>query len=386
MVKYEFRAPEVIVTGLDCLESLGEHIKKYGNKALIVTDEIMVKVGLTNRVASLLMAQKLECEIFAEVNAEPIDKHVEEGVKLFKKANCDLVIGLGGGSCLDAAKAIAFMAKNPGKIQDYMGLNKLTVPPAPIIAIPTTAGTGSEVTKVTIITDTVNNVKMLIMDPALTPRVAIVDPLLTLSAPPSITAATGIDALTHAIEAFISRKAQPLTDVLALSAINRIYQNLRSAWSDGSNQEARNQVMIGALEAGLAFSNASVALVHGMSRPIGAYFHVPHGVSNAILLSIVMEWTVGSVPEKFAQIARAMGEKVDGLPVTDAAMKAVEAVKRLCVDIKIPSINELNISPERMKELTGKMAEDALMSRSPENNPRIPTKDEIVNLYMKLIE
>lgn len=386
MAKHEFRAPEVIVTGSNCVEDIGDYVGKYGRSALIVTDEVMAKLGLSARLAELLSEKSIECHLYADVNSEPTDTHVVEGAKRFRENDCDLVIGLGGGSCIDAAKAIAVAAKDDAEIREYMGLNKVTGDSAPIIAIPTTAGTGSEVTKVAIITDTEHDVKMLIMDAALTPRVAVVDPLLTLSAPAGITAATGIDALTHAIEAYVSRKAQPLTDCLALSAIRLISGSLRKAWGDGADQEARTNVMIGSLKAGLAFSNASVALVHGMSRPIGAHFHVAHGVSNAVLLPIVMEWSVGGSVERFADIARALGVEVDGVVAEDAAMRAVTEVKRLCEDIEIPSLRELGVDVGKMTEIAGRMAEDAIASGSPGNNPRVPTSEQIVELYMRAIQ
>jgi alcohol dehydrogenase class IV len=216
----------------------------------------------------------------------------------------------------------------------------------PLIASPTTAGTGSEVTPFTIVTDTRRNVKMLIGSPFLMPEIAVVDPSLTLSMPPNITAATGIDALTHAIEAYVSRKAQPLTDIFCLSAIRLISGNLRRAWAIGKDIEARESTMLGALQAGIAFANSSVALVHGMARPIGAYFHVAHGASNAALLSVVMDFSLSGNPSRYAQIAQAMGEDTTGLSELQAARKGVAAVKRLIKDIRVPSLRELGVDRE----------------------------------------
>jgi alcohol dehydrogenase class IV len=247
--------------------------------------------------------------------------------------------------------------------------------------VPTTAGTGSEVTQFTIITDTKRDVKMLITSPFLIPQQAIVDPLLTLSMPRGLTAATGVDALTHAIEAYVSVKAQPMSDIFALSAIELISGNLRQAWSNGNNIEAREKTMLGALQAGIAFSNSSVALVHGMSRPIGAYFHVAHGVSNAALLSVVTDFSLIGNPEKYARIAEAMGENIEGLTVLEAADLAAEAVARLVEDIEIPTLPELGVDEDRLNELASQMAEDAIASGSPANNPRQATKEEIVELY-----
>jgi alcohol dehydrogenase class IV len=267
-----------------------------------------------------------------------------------------------------------------------MGLNKITAPAAPIIAIPTTAGTGSEVTRFTIITDTARDVKMLIVSDYLMPQAAIVDPLLTLSMPGWVAASTAIDALTHAIESYISRKAQPLTEMLSLEAIRLIGAYLRRAWANPEDLEAKTSVMLASTLAGMAFSNASVALVHGMSRPIGACFHVPHGVSNAILLPVVMEFSRMAAPEKFADIAEAMGEPMEGLTDRQAAQAAVEAVRQLCNDIRIPRAADLKLKREEFMRMAPKMAEDALASGSPGNNPRRPTRDEIVEIYGKLFE
>jgi alcohol dehydrogenase class IV len=310
--------------------------------------------------------------------------YTEEGLKAYKDSGADFLIAVGGGSPIDAAKAIAALATNPGrKVTEFLGANKIANPGSPLIAIPTTAGTGSEVTQFTIITDTDRDVKMLIASPMIMPRVALVDPLLTLSMSQNITMATGLDALTHAIEAYVSVKAHPLTDTLALQAIRIIAANLRQAWSNGDNVEARTHMMIGSLHAGMAFSNASVALVHGMARPIGAYFHVPHGVSNAALLPIVIEFSIPGNPRRYADIAAAMGEITEGLSLLDAAYLAAEAVERLNDDLKVPTLEELGVEEEKFNKLLERMAEDAIASGSPGNNPRKATKEEIVELYKK---
>jgi alcohol dehydrogenase class IV len=297
-----------------------------------------------------------------------------------------MVVALGGGSPIDAAKAIAAMATNPVKVSEFMGLNKIAKPAAPIIAIPTTAGTGSEVTRFTIITDTARDVKMLIVSDYLMPQAAIVDPLLTLSMPGWVAASTAVDALTHAIESYISRKAQPLTEILSLEAIRLIGAYLRRAWANPEDLEAKNYVMLGSTVAGMAFSNSSVAMVHGMSRPIGACFHVPHGLSNAILLPLVMEFSRVAAPEKFADIAEAMGANIEGLTEMEAAHAAVEAVRQLCEDIRIPRAVELKLKQEDFMRMAPKMAEDALASGSPGNNPRRPTKEEIIEVYAELFK
>jgi alcohol dehydrogenase len=249
------------------------------------------------------------------------------------------------------------------------------------VAIPTTAGTGSEVTPFTIITNTETDVKMLISSPRILPAVALVDPIMTAKMPRSITAATGLDALTHAIEAYVSTRAQPLTDTLALRAISLISKNIRAAYQHPDDLTARGNMLMGALQAGLAFANSSVALVHGMARPIGAYFHIAHGISNAVLLPTVIEWSVPGNPGRYAEIAMAIGEKTGGLTTEEAAKKTVSAVRSLNSDLQIPSLRGLGIDIAKFESVVDKMAADAITSGSPGNNPRRATPEEIVALY-----
>lgn len=379
-----FRIPSGVIVGCNASSFAGREAKKLGGtKALIVTDRNLTEMGFLSGIESSLDSEKIDHEVFDEVTAEPTVDYVEKGLDLYRRSKCDFIIALGGGSPIDTAKAVCIMASNPGVIQDYKGLDKVSSPGAPLIAIPTTAGTGSETTIFTIITDTRTNVKMLIGSPFILPSVALVDPLLTASSPPSVTAATGVDALTHAIEAYVSVKAQPMSDVFALSAIKFLSENLRQAWANGDNLEARSLTMLGAFQAGVAFSNSSVALVHGMSRPIGAYFHVPHGLSNAVLLAPVVEFSISGNPKRYADIARAMGEKVEGLGVMEGASKASKAVRELVRDTKIPALATLGVTREKLKTVVGKMADDAIASGSPGNNPRKATKEEIVELYWK---
>ncbi|MCL6601228.1 MAG: iron-containing alcohol dehydrogenase, partial [Alicyclobacillus macrosporangiidus] len=267
-------------------------------------------------------------------------------------------------------------------IGDYMG-GRTPIPnaPIPVIAIPTTAGTGSEVTDVTVITNTAEDIKMMIKHPAFLPAVAVVDPLLTLSSPPSVTAATGVDALCHAIEAYISRRAQPMTDTLALTAIDAIVKHLRRAYQDGQDVEARERMAVAAMQAGAAFSNASVCLVHGMSRPIGAVFHVPHGISNAMLLPAVLEYTLDAAVARLAVIARVVNPALANVSDRDAAVALVADVKRLCRDLNIPNLRGWGIDKTAFDEAVAKMARDAIASGSPGNNPRVPSAEEIEALY-----
>lgn len=377
-----FLVPPVLITGSGSSEKVGEETRKLGvKKVLLVTDGVMTKMGMVEPIRKSLAEQGIQVVLFDGVNTEPTVDYVTQGVELFKQNGCEALVAVGGGSPIDTAKAISVMASNPGSIEQYKGLHNIPNPGFPVVAIPTTAGTGSEVTIFTIITDTKTDVKMLIGSVYCLPRVAIVDPLLTLSCPRGLTAAVGIDALTHAVEAYVSLKAQPMSDIFALSAIELISGNLRQAWANGQNVEAREKVMLGALQAGIAFSNASVALVHGMSRPIGAYFHVPHGASNAALLGVVTEFSLIGNPERYAHIAQAMGEDVEGLSPMEAAQVAAEAIENLIQDIQIPSLKALGVDGKKLEELAPAMADAAIASGSPGNNPRQATKEEIIELY-----
>ncbi|OGQ00096.1 MAG: alcohol dehydrogenase [Deltaproteobacteria bacterium RBG_19FT_COMBO_52_11] len=380
---YQFKAPSVIVNGPGAAKEAGSFAKGIGKKALIVTDRNLEKFGLLNDVKNSLEMAGIPFAGYNNVMNEPTMDHSAEGLNIYRETQADFLVAVGGGSPIDAAKSIAALANNPGKMSDFAGANRIPRPGAPLIAIPTTAGTGSEVTQFTIITDTTRDVKMLISSPHIMPRVALVDPLMTLAMPRSITAATGLDALTHAIEAYVSVKAQPITDTLALQAIRVIAGNLRQAWSNADNLEARTHMAIGALQAGLAFSNSSVALVHGMARPIGAYFHVPHGVSNAALLPLVIEFSIPGNPQRYAEIAGAMGEITGGLSVLDAAYLTAGAVERLNRDLKVPTLKELGVEEKKFNSVVEQMAADAIASGSPGNNPRQATQEEIVELYRK---
>ena len=377
-----FRVPRTIITGSGASEQVGEESKKLGfKKALLVTDQNLVKLGIVEKVAQSLRGSGVSFAVFDGVYTEPIAEFVQEGIKAYRENGCDFLLAVGGGSPMDTAKAIAVMVTNSGSIEDYKGLGKIPQKGSPVIAVPTTAGTGSEVTPFTIITDTRRDVKMLIGSPFITPEVAIVDPSLTLTMPRDLTAATGIDALTHAIEAYVSVKAQMISDIFCLSAIELISGNLKPAWTDGNNAEAREKTLLGALQAGIAFSNSSVALVHGMARPIGAYFHVPHGASNAALLGVVMDFSLTGNPGRYAHIAKAMGEDIGGLTDLEAARLGARAVKTLIKDIKVSSLPELGVDKEKLDKLAPQMAEDAIASGSPSNNPRQATKEEIIELY-----
>ena len=379
-----FQMPPIIHFGNNAAAQAGPEAKRLGaKKVLLVTDAILMQSGAVKPVLESLSAAGVEAVIFDKVVSEPVLSFVDEGMKLLLRKKCEAVVAVGGGSPIDTAKAVAVMAANPGKIQDYMGIGKIGHPSLPLIAVPTTAGTGSEVTIFTIITDTTRDVKMLIGSPHVMPRVALVDPLMTLGMPRGLTAATGLDALTHAIEAYVSLKAQPLSDVMALSAIKLLSEFLPQAWANPNNLHARTQTLLGAMQAGIAFTNASVALVHGMSRPIGAYFHVPHGLSNAALLGVVMEFSLMGNPDRYARIAEAMGIDTTGLLPIEAAEEGTLLVKKLIADLEIPSLEKLGVEKKKLDKVVEQMAKDAIASGSPGNNPRIATPQEIVELYYK---
>lgn len=380
---HQLLIPNTILYGPGCLDELGKKAKDLGKNALVVTDNIMVSAGYVEKLRNTLMDQDLNCVIFDQANYEPTTTLISDGVKTYKDKKCDFLIALGGGSPIDAAKAIGAMTVNTGKLADYMGSNKITVTPPPLVAVATTSGTGSEVTKVTIITDVENDVKMLISSDNLMPKISVNDPLLTMSVPQNVTAATGIDAFCHAAEAYISIKSQPFTDEMALSAISRISKYIRRAWANGNDLEARSQMMLASMEAGIAFSNSSVTIIHGMSRPIGANFNIAHGISNAVLLVTCMEFAMMGAPEKFAKIASAMGENIENLTTMQAAKASITAMRELCADLNIPTISGLGVDKEKFLSLLPKMADDALESGSPANTPRKVTKEEIISLYQQ---
>ncbi|WP_143414585.1 iron-containing alcohol dehydrogenase [Halobacillus massiliensis] len=374
--------PQTINYGRGAFEKVGEEAAGKGKKALIISDKIMDQLGYVQEGKNHLSQADVNSVVYLGVESEPTDVYVEEAVSLCEKENCDVVISIGGGSCIDTAKAVAVLATNGGYIGDYMGGNKkASIDPFPHIAVPTTAGTGSEATDATIITNTTTDVKMMIKQPAFMPDIAIVDPLFTMSSPQNVTAATGVDALSHAVEAYISRKSHPMTDVLALSAMKLIVTNIEKAYENGDDLEAREAMCLGSLQAGMAFSNSSVCLVHGMSRPIGALFHVPHGYSNAMLLPAVLEFSKEDAVERLADLGAIFMKDDEEYTTAESAELAVESVKKLCLNLNIPNLSGWGIEQQKFESVISKMASDALASGSPGNNPRVPEQMEIEELY-----
>jgi alcohol dehydrogenase class IV len=383
---FEFRVPATIHAGVGCYERVvAEATRVGGSDVLVVTDANVRSTPLVGKIIEQLTSADLLRGVFTDIPNEPTTIEVQNGLAALTGAKANTIVAIGGGSVIDTGKAVAVMATNGGSIVDYKGANKIRTPKLPLIVVNTTAGTGSEVTRFAIITDPVTNVKLLIADPHLIPEVAIDDPLLTLTCPPAVTASTGVDALTHAIESYISMRATALSDILALSAIRKVGESLRAAFRNGEDLHARTLMHVASLEAGMSFSNASVALVHGMARPIGAYFHKAHGISNAVLLPHVMEWSLPGAPARFAEIARALGADTVGMSEARAAERAVVEVRALCSDLKIPGLTGLGIDADKLMAVAPTMAQDALDSGSPGNNPRVPTVAEIVELYRRAL-
>lgn len=377
-----FGSPKTIHYGRDSFKNVGREAVKQGKKAIIISDKVMESLDYVSKCRNFLSKESVDSVVYTGIESEPTDIYVEEALALFREEKCDLVISLGGGSCMDTAKSVAVLATNGGYIGDYMGGKKpLTVAPVPHIAIPTTAGTGSEATDVTVIDNTTTDVKMMIQQASLRPEIAIVDPLLSMSAPKHVIAATGVDALSHAIEAYISKKAQPMTNMMALSAMELIVNNLLPSYKDSENIDAKENMSLAALQAGLAFSNASVCLVHGMSRPIGALFHVPHGFSNAMLLPAVLEFSRDQAVDRLADLGRIFKPSEKELSNEAAADVAIDSVKELCEQLNIPNLEGWGIKKLQFENAIHKMAEDAIDSGSPGNNPRVPSKQEIEDLY-----
>lgn len=379
----EFIVPGQIITGSGALDMAEATLGQLGKKAMIVTDKVMIQLGNCEKVENALKNQGVAYTIYSEVVGEPTDVMVENGLNLYKEEGCDFLVALGGGSPIDTMKAIGSLVVNGGSISDYMG-KIIDVEMPPMVAIPTTAGTGSEATQFTIITDTKKDIKMLLKGKVLMPSLAISDPQFTMTAPPKITAATGLDALCHAVEAYTSNKAQTLSDTFAMSAVKRIFKYLPTAFHDGKNEEARIQMAVAALEAGIAFNNASVTLIHGMSRPIGALFHVAHGLSNAMLLKECLSFALEGAYDRFADLGRAVGVATAEDSDKEASEKFLAAVVALTEELETPTLEQFGIDKEAFFNVIEKMAYDAMDSGSPQNTRRAITQADVEQMYKNL--
>ena len=379
----EFIVPGQIITGSGALTMAEETLKGLGKKALIVTDKVMIQLGNCAKVETALKNQGIDYAIYSEIVGEPTDTMIENGLKVYKENGCDFLVALGGGSPIDSMKAIGSLVVNGGNISDYMG-KVIDVEMPPLVAIPTTAGTGSEATQFTIITDTKKDIKMLLKGKVLMPKLAIIDPQFTMTAPLKITAATGLDALCHAVEAYTSRKAQTLSDSFAMSAVKRIFKSLPVAFKDGKNEEARIQMSVAALEAGIAFNNASVTIIHGMSRPIGALFHVAHGLSNAMLMKECLGFALEGAYDRFADLGRAIGVADATDEDKAAAEKFLSAIEGIVKELETPTLAEFGIDKEEFFKVIDKMAYDAMDSGSPQNTMREVSEEQVKQIYRNL--
>lgn len=378
-----FVIPNHTVVGTNVLGEAAPLLKKMGNKAFIVTGRHVAVSDMMKQLTALLDENGIGCVIFDGITGEPTDTMIENGVEMLKSSGCDFIIGIGGGSPLDSAKAIAAMAVNEGSIADYNG-KEITGEILPLAAIPTTAGTGSEATKFTVITDSEKGIKMLLKGDVLVPKLAIVDSSFTVGAPKSVTSATGLDALTHAVEAYTSRKAFSMTDTLAVSAVKRIMKYLPIAYREPDNSLAREQMSIAALEAGICINNSSVTIVHGMSRPIGALFRVPHGMSNAMLLKGCLSFAVSGAYEKFANLGRETGVASDSDSDETAAEKFIDSLQSICDVCEISTLEQYEIDRDEYYSKISKMATDAVASGSPANTVKEVTVDDCIEIYKKL--
>lgn len=377
-----FITPHHIIYGPDALAEASALIATLGSRALIVTDAMMGKLGNLARVTDMLDGIGVTYHVYDEVNSEPVDTMVAAGVERYQQEGCDFMIALGGGSPIDTMKAIAMCVSSGRDIDSFLG-EGFSGPVCPMVAIPTTAGTGSEATQFTIITNTQADVKMLIAGAPLIPEVAIVDPAFTLTAPASVTSATGLDALCHAIESYTSRKAQPLSQTFSLSAAKRIFENLATCVNDPGNVEARTQMSIAATEAGIAFNNSSVTIIHGMSRPIGALFHVPHGLSNAMLMEACFDFALDGVYDRFAEVARYCGLSTSEDDRT-AAEDLMAAIRALLAELKVPTLEEFGVERAAFHAAIEKMASDAQASGSPANTIKPVIVEDMQALYRKV--
>lgn len=382
---FDIRVPRIIRWGAGTSAQIPDLLKQLGGvRPLIVTDRRLLETEMVSNLVAVLSREG--AAVYGDVLPDPTDKAVAEGVAAYRSGAHDSLISIGGGSAIDTAKAIGILIANGGEIRDYKAPAAIPNAGPPHIAIPTTAGTGSEVTSFTIISDTRNQEKMLIAGAHIVPTAAIIDYELTLSMPARLTADTGTDSLTHALEAYVSRKANPISDLFARDAMKVIWEWLPTAYREPVNRIAREKMMIAATVAGVAFSNASVALVHGMSRPLGFFFHIPHGLSNAMLLPAVTRFSLPGALGRYAECAKAMRIADIGDADQEAATQLVDALFRRNRELAVPSPREYGIAEQEYFRLVPTMIEQALASGSPQNNPRIPTPQEIGDLYREVWE
>lgn len=374
-----FFMPSVNVIGEGALEQAVNQISDSGFRhALIVTDKPLVELGYAGQLQQALAVKDIQASIFDGVQANPTTGNVEAGLAILNQNQCDFVISLGGGSPHDCAKAIALVASNGGDIRDYEGVDKSAKPQLPLVSINTTAGTASEITRFCIITDENTHIKMAIVDKHVTPVLSVNDPFLMKNMPASLTAATGMDALTHAVEAYVSTAANPITDACAIKAITLISQNLANAVANGADMEARNNMAYAQLLAGMAFNNASLGYVHAMAHQLGGFYDLPHGVCNAVLLPHVQRFNSRVAATRLSEVAAALGEDVQSLTAEQGAERCIEAIEALARQVGIPAgLNELKVKEEDFAELASNAMKDACGL----TNPVQPTHEEVVGIF-----
>ena len=380
-MSYKFFMPAISLMGADCLKDAGDQVGELGfKKALIVTDKVLGQIGIVKKVTDVLDNKNIEYAIYDETKPNPTVKNVNDGLALLKEKECDFVISLGGGSAHDCAKGIALLATNGGEIKDYEGVDKSKKPQLPMVGINTTAGTGSEMTLFAIITDEERHIKMALVDKHLTPIIAVNDPMLMLAMPKSLTAATGIDALTHAIEAYVSTSATPITDACAEKAIELISNYLVNAVENGQDVEARDMMAYAEYLAGMAFNNASLGYVHAMAHQLGGFYNLPHGVCNAILLPHVQEYNKATSASRLAKIAKIMGGNIEGLTDEQGADLCIDMIKSLSQTIGIPEgLGVLGVKESDFETL----ATNALNDACSLTNPRKGNLEEVIAIFKK---
>ena len=379
-----FQTTRRIVMGCGSLDRMSDEVRRMGRrKAAIVTDPGLVGSGIVARLEKLLTATGVQTSRFDAVEPDPRYEIANRAAEFTKEAEADLIIGIGGGSSLDIAKVASILVTNSDPVSSYFGIDLIPRPGLPMILVPTTAGTGSEVTHIAILSDHSEKLKKGIVSPYLFPDVAVLDPELTLGLPPAVTAATGMDALIHAVEAYTSRNAAPITDMLAIQAMDLIMANIRSAFADGSNLGARSAMLEGSLLAGMAFANAGVTAVHAFAYPIGAEFHIPHGVANSMMLAAVMQFNMLGNLAKFAHMAEVFGENTEGLSEREAATKAVSALRVLATDLRIPDrLSQFGVTEEDVPSLAeGVMKVTRLLA----NNPRTLVLKDAEEIYRSVL-
>ena len=380
MDTYQVMLPDKIRFGVGCIDTLGNEAKELAAKhAIIITDPGVYQAGLVDPVKEQLSRAKLSVDVIAEAEPEPTLTRLDAIAEKLRKDDYDLLIGVGGGSSIDTTKGLSVLLTHGGNGQNYVGVNKVPGPSIPVFALPTTAGTGSEVTNIAVFGDPEKELKLAMVSPHILARLALVDPTLTYGCPPKVTAASGMDALVHAIECYTSNKAHNFSDALALEAMRLIVGNLRTVVKNGSDKEARKCMSEGALIAGIAFGNSSVTAVHALAYPLGSRFHVPHGLANGLLLPYVMECNLPANLPKFAVIAKMLGVETGKLSLQEAAEKGVEAARALAADIGIPThLRNLGVPKKTLEEMAVATMD---VNRLLVNNPKPLTLDDVRRIW-----